>query len=212
MKKITEELLKKQDACMEEIEFFKRNKLYLFNFDYVNKIEGDYKRYFNLIKDKIQNYKYDKNNNKIEHKYSNGNIETWKYDENNNLIEHKNSNGCIISYKYDKNNNMLEYRDSNGYIETWKYDGNNMIENKDSTGYIATWKYDENNNMIEYKDSKGFIETLKYDKNNNITKYRSSNGINYNLECKFNKQGMLLQIKKNNKIILSIPDKMIEES
>jgi len=194
MKKITEEFLKKQDACMEGIEFFKRNKLYLFNFDYVKEIEGDYNNYFNWIKDKLYKYKYDKNNNMIEHKGSNKYIKTWRYDKRGNMIEQKDSNGYIDSWKYDKNNNIVEYKDCNGYTYNYKYDRNNtLIERKSSDGdieYISNHKHNKNNNGIEYKSSDGDMEKL---------------------ECKHNNQGMLLQIKKDNKIILSIPNKMIKK-
>jgi len=51
--------------------------------------------------------KYDKNNNLIYYKDSNG-FEVWReYNEENNCIHYKDSNGIENYYKYDKNNNNL---------------------------------------------------------------------------------------------------------
>ncbi len=51
---------------------------------------------------------YDKNNNLIHYKSSNG-YEYWReYDENNNEINYKNTDGKECWYKYDKNNNKIK--------------------------------------------------------------------------------------------------------
>ena len=38
-----------------------------------------------------------------------------EYDKNNNLIHYKYSNGYEEWYEYDKNNNEINHKDSNGY-------------------------------------------------------------------------------------------------
>jgi len=73
-------------------------------------------------------------------------------------------------------------------------------------------QYDEDNNIIEHKNTNGNTLNYEYDKNNNLIEYIDFNGLEYGLRYKHNKQGMLLQIKENNKIILTIPNKMIEEN
>ena len=56
----------------------------------------------------IVEQKFDKNNNRIYSKNSNG-FEIWvKYDENNNKIYYKNSFGNEYWYKYDENNDCIE--------------------------------------------------------------------------------------------------------
>jgi YD repeat-containing protein len=70
---------------------------------------------------------YDKNNNQIHIRYSDG-YEWWsEYDENNNLIHMRNSNGYEVWREYDKNNNLIHYRNSNGF-EAWYDEKGNRIE------------------------------------------------------------------------------------
>jgi len=66
------------------------------------------------FKKSLKNNKYDKNNNLIYSKNSNG-YEFWnEYDKKNNLIYYKHSNGYEYWNEYDKNNNLIHYKNSNG--------------------------------------------------------------------------------------------------
>jgi len=114
------------------------------------------------FKKELKNSKFDKKNNLIHSKDSNG-YERWKeYDKKNNLIHYKHSNGREEWNKYDKNNNLIYYKHSNG-VEYWN-------------------EYDKNNNLIHFKDSNGYEEWNKYDKKNNKIHYKDSNGIEWSIE------------------------------
>jgi len=79
------------------------------------------------MSDKEPIKEYDKNNNLIYCKYSNG-TELWReFDKNNNFIHHKNSNGFEFWYKYDENNKKIYYKDYSGYERWFKNDGNKRI-------------------------------------------------------------------------------------
>lgn len=83
--------------------------------------------------------------------------EIREYDKNNNLIHYKDSDGYEYWKEYDKNNNLIHYKDSNGF-ERWKeYDkNNNLIYYKNSNGFEEWKEYDKNNNLIK---------TLKFENN-----------------------------------------------
>ena len=53
------------------------------------------------------------------------NKEIKKYDKNNNCIYWKNSNGFECWYKYNENNNIIYYRDIDDYEYWYKYNGEN---------------------------------------------------------------------------------------
>ncbi len=83
----------------------------------------------------MSNRKYDKNNNVIYNKNSDGKEFWWEYDENNNLIYRKEDyessavgGGHTVSeyrYKYDENNNLIYEKLRNGMEFWYKYDKNN---------------------------------------------------------------------------------------
>jgi YD repeat-containing protein len=114
------------------------------------------------FKEGLKFSKFDKKNNVIHSKDSNG-IEYWnEYDKKNNLIHYKSSNGYEYWKEYDKNNNLIHSKDSKG-IEYWKeYDKKgNLIYSKDSSGFEEWNEYDKKNNLIHYKNSKGYEWTKK---------------------------------------------------
>jgi YD repeat-containing protein len=130
----------------------------------------------------LKNYEFDKKNNLIYFKNSNG-IEEWnEYDKNDNLIHCKYSNGKEYWKEYDKNDNLIHYKDSNG-IESWnEYDNkNNLIHYKDSKGYEYWNEYDKNDNIIHHKDSDGFEEWYKYDKKNDLIHCKDSRGFEWSM-------------------------------
>ena len=71
--------------------------------------------------------KYDKNNNLIYIKDSDGYENWWKYDENNNIVHFKDSFGFESWKKYDKNNNLIYYKNTLFGEDWYKYDGNKKI-------------------------------------------------------------------------------------
>ena len=113
---ITVKMLKKLNACQEGIKFFQNNKLEGFPISKLNEIKGDYKSYINWLKTKLSETRiYDKNDNLIHSKASNGLETYYKYDSNNNIIHYKNSNGIEYWQKYDSNNNLIHSKDCNGF-------------------------------------------------------------------------------------------------
>ena len=95
--------------------------------------------------------------------------EVKKFDKNNNEIYHKHSDGIEYWYKYDKNNNRINFKGSSGYESWQKFDENNRViyyKNSIRTEYWC--KYDDNSNSIyiteqEYKN----IEFRKKEKEYN---------------------------------------------
>ena len=67
------------------------------------------------FKKELKNSKFDKKNNLIHYKNSNGREEWNKYDKKNNLIHSKDSNGIEFWNEYDKKNNLIHYKTSNGF-------------------------------------------------------------------------------------------------
>ena len=65
------------------------------------------------VSEKEVTEKYDKNDNRIWKKYSDGTIAEWKYDKNNNLIWRKYSDG--IEYWYE-NDDTLKLKDGKYYL------------------------------------------------------------------------------------------------
>ena len=71
---------------------------------------------------------YDKNNNLIHWKDSNG-YESWnEYDENNNLIYYKGSDGFESWREYDENNHCIHWKTSKDYEIWWKWENKLKIE------------------------------------------------------------------------------------
>ena len=183
--KMTLEYLKKHDACQAGIDFAINNKLINFPLEKLDKVKGDFNEFISWLKNEQTIIKeYDKNNNLIYYKNSNGREkngrEKWKeYDENNNLIHCKYSDGSEYWQEYDESNNLIHYKDSNG-VEEWK-------------------EYDENNNLIHFKNSNGYEEWKKYDKNNNIIHFKRSDGYENNYKVEYYKDG---QLKRYDNLII----------
>ena len=53
--------------------------------------------------------------------------EIKQYDKNNNLVHCKHSNGFEEWRKYDENNNLINCKDTDGYEFWWKYIDNKQI-------------------------------------------------------------------------------------
>jgi len=75
-----------------------------------------------------------------------------EYDKNNNLIHYKNSNGLEFWQEYDENNNLIHSKNTYGSDSEswWEYDkDNNLIHFKNTNGLEYWYKFDENNNEIK---------------------------------------------------------------
>ena len=59
---------------------------------------------------------YDKNNNKLTYKDSNGYWNEYTYNDNNNVLSYTSSNGYWKEFTYDENNNKLTFKNSNGIV------------------------------------------------------------------------------------------------
>ena len=88
-----------------------------------------------------------------------------KYDKNNNEIYYKNSNGWECWSKYDNRNNNIYYRQLNNfgtYYEEWrKFDeDNNEIYYRDTRYFLeGSWyRYDKNGKFIKEITEKEFNE------------------------------------------------------
>ena len=74
-----------------------------------------------------------------------------EYDKNNNIIHHKNSDGYEYWKEFDKNNNIIHHKDSDGY-EYWKeYDKNN---NEIKTLKLSKGKYYLNGELLKEGEMK----------------------------------------------------------
>jgi len=51
-----------------------------------------------------------------------------EYDKNNNLIHYKNSNGLEFWQEFDEKNNCIYYKDSNGYEDWYKWENNKRVQ------------------------------------------------------------------------------------
>ncbi|MCK9272967.1 hypothetical protein M0P65_05460 [Candidatus Gracilibacteria bacterium] len=78
----------------------------------------------------------------------------YKFDKNKNLIEKKYSRGIVEKYEYDSNHNRIKYEDSYGYWEKREYNQNNKLIRIDrASGYWMILEYNENNE-ITYKSGR----------------------------------------------------------
>ena len=86
-----------------------------------------------------------------------------EYDKNENEIHRKESDGFEAWTEYDENENKLHKKDSDGYEAWYEYDKNgNEIYSKNSYGYEAWYEYDKNGNLIHMKDSDGYEDWYEY--------------------------------------------------
>ena len=86
-----------------------------------------------------------------------------EYDKNENEIHRKESDGFEAWTEYDENENKLHKKDSYGYEAWYEYDKNgNEIYRKNSYGYEAWHEYDKNGNEIYWKNSYGDEEWYEY--------------------------------------------------
>jgi YD repeat-containing protein len=99
---LTRELLKKIGACEEGIKFCERNKLYGFDLNRLDEIEGDYCDFIDWLM--------------VPRRFIN--VLSGLEPNNMNIIEVKDCNGDIIKYEYDANGNIIEDEDCNGNIST----------------------------------------------------------------------------------------------
>jgi YD repeat-containing protein len=86
----------------------------------------------------------------------------FEYDKKNNLIKEKYSDGSWLKFEYDENNNLIKHEYSNGYFTKYKYDeNNNKIKEEYSYGFWMTYEYDKKNNLIKEKHSDGIVYEIK---------------------------------------------------
>ena len=91
-----------------------------------------------------------------------------KYDKNNNLVYKKNSNGLGKWQEYDDKNNLIHFKNSAGYEDWQEYDENNReIHFKDNSGHEYWYEYNKNNKKIditkqEYKEIKFKTKEKEY--------------------------------------------------
>ena len=115
-----------------------------------------------------------------------GSIEEYDYDKWENKILIKDGNGNITKRVYDKNANMILLENPDDTKESWKYNENGfVIQHIKANEQNIFTEYDQNNNIIKQKeqlqnenyavteyqrDSKGRITQIK-DANGFVTKY-----------------------------------------
>lgn len=132
MKAITLTELKKQKACKESIDFFKRNNLHNLDWSKVKEIEGDYNQYLLW--------------------WETSNQYTYTYDDKGNILTKTNKNGSVWKYTYDKNGNELSKILPDGNFFSWTYDDkNNKLSETLPGGRTTTWKYFFDRDNILYK-------------------------------------------------------------
>lgn len=201
---LTKELLHQCGACENGIDFCERNKLFGFDLDRIDDIQGDYEDYIAWIRSTIinENWIYDQHGNLIKEKLDNnvifnytGGIETISiFDERGNKISDKAPDGWWVNYEYDERNNRTMREYSDGKITKWFYnDNNNIIKTQWlPVDFEVINEYDVNNNLITVTDSRGYVITYEYDSNNNCTHELHSNG--YWVKNKYDEIGRLISI------------------
>jgi len=77
-----------------------------------------------------------------------------KFDKNNNCIYYKNSNGQEFWKEFNQNNNLIHYKNNMDYEEWYEYDqNNNLIHYRNSNGSEYWSRYNNHNELIAYKDN-----------------------------------------------------------
>jgi len=90
---ITYKVLKKLDACEDGLEWWIKNIGESFLVADLSKIEDDYEGYVEWLKDKFDNYTYDKYGNAILHSNSDGYSWDKTYDNQDNPLSHVDNDG-----------------------------------------------------------------------------------------------------------------------
>jgi YD repeat-containing protein len=198
---LTKELLHQNGACEEGIAFCERNKLFGFDLDRIDEIQGDYDSYIEWINttiisprtktspipitDSFTISEYDDRNNKISDTYAEG---SWwikyEYDEKNNKTRQEESTGHIIVWEYDKRNNVIKSKwvHSNFEVLNTYDDNDNLIFVSDSSGYTIEYQYDSNNNCVYESHSNGHFVKQEYDLLGRLIKYEKFGGNSSEIE------------------------------
>ncbi|MCI9234130.1 MAG: RHS repeat protein, partial [Bacilli bacterium] len=179
-----------------------------------------------LIKTKEQDkttvYSYDKFDNVISKTINDTIIYQYTYDKNNNVLKEIDPLGNSVTYAYDKLNRIVQVTDKLGNYKTYSYDTLSNIVTERNEKSIYTYSiYDERGNVKEKKVGSLVIEqneydlmnnlTKKKDANNNITTYeyntlnqlvKKTNPLGYIEEFEYDKNGNVVKIKTNDKVIL----------
>jgi YD repeat-containing protein len=203
---LTKKLLHQYGACDTSIDFCERNKLFGFDLDRIDEIEGDHEYYIEWLKYNIINsevllddrdniiylgrtdmnssessrmmFSYDKNNNKTTEYNMNTKYWTrWEYDSNGNMIKEEDVKGSWTKYKYNSRNELIKKYTSDGLRVRFKYDKNsNKIYEEGYCGTTVEYTYDNNNNMIFKIDSYDGWTKYEYDERNYVIRTTESCG------------------------------------
>lgn len=127
----------------------------------------------------------------------------WKYNDNEDLIEHGNSNGYNVKIRYNKRNQELTYRTTRGYWHMSKYNRQGMKTHySNSTGYLVEWKYHKNKIISKIDSDKE--EYWNYNKRGDLLRYEkhknnSTNKVIIWKEYKYNNNNELVHYEDSNK-------------
>jgi YD repeat-containing protein len=177
---LTKELLTKVGACKQGINFCERNKLFGFDLEQFNQIQGDHLGFIDWCKYNIVDmaFEYDSMDRivkRISYSHHNkGEGFVYEYNDKNQLVKFDDIRGVSHTYEYDSRGNKIKRESSNGDWVSFEYDcNNNKIKEIDNEG-SSSYDYDKNNNLIykQYRDNhkyRGHDYWIKwqYDSNNN---------------------------------------------
>ncbi len=176
---LTKELLIEWNACEEGIAFCERNKLFGFDLNKIDEIQGDYKGFINWLKCELNIKRvYDKNKNITEIIYNKNVYKKYFYNSSNKLIKIIDST-CYwtITEYYDINGLQYKETTSDGNWITWEYDSiGNKIKEVSSNNPTITWQYDTENNVITEKHQNTDIWFKYYYNNKLLIKEESFDG------------------------------------
>ncbi len=177
---LTKELLTEWEACDEGIDFCERNKLFGFDLNRIDEIQGDYKDFINWITHEANIIReYDSMNNCIKKTYTNLSCKQYTYDFNDKVIRIDcTPSGSWCTFEYDYNGNKVKDESSNGHISKFQYDdyGNCIREEHNDGDYWWACKYDNNGKCIQELDYNGSLTKWEYDSHGNQIKEEKSDG------------------------------------
>jgi len=99
-------------------------------------------------------YKYNKNDQLIQHSDPQGRITQFEYDGLSQVVKRTDANGYTLHYQYDKERNLSALINENGESYRFEYDGcERLIKETGFDGRVQHYKYNKAGHLIKHLDS-----------------------------------------------------------
>jgi len=99
-------------------------------------------------------YKYNKNDQLVQHSDPQGRITQFEYDGLSQVIKRTDANGYTLHYQYDKERNLTALINENGDSYRFEYDGcERLIKETGFDGRVQHYKYNKAGYLIKHLDS-----------------------------------------------------------